>query len=263
MNNVYGIVFNEGGKIYHFKSSFSCPLNVTVIVETEKGEQFGKVVSEVTELEKVKNVDNFKEIIRIATKEDYNHHLQNLREADKALKKCRELVDKMDLDMKIINASYTFDRSQLLFNFLADERIDFRELARKLAGIYKTRIELRQIGARDKAREISGIGICGHKLCCSNFLTSIDAVSINMAKNQNLALNPSKINGQCNRLLCCLAYEDDSYTAARKNLPSIGNKVKYGGELGEVVDLDILNNKYTLLINEERIVVNNNENSKK
>jgi cell fate regulator YaaT (PSP1 superfamily) len=263
MDNVYGVVFNDGGKVYYFKSAFSCPINVTVIVETEKGEQFGKVVTEVTELEKVKKIDSFKDIIRIATKQDYSRHLTNLKDSDKALKKCRELCEELDLDMKVINASFTFDRSQLLFNFLADERIDFRELARKLAGIYKTRIELRQIGARDKAREISGIGVCGHKLCCSNFLTSIDAVSINMAKNQNLALNPTKINGQCNRLLCCLAYEDDMYTACRKNLPAIGNKVKYGKEYAEVVDLDVLNNKYTILIDEERIVVDNNENSKK
>ena len=263
MNNIYGVIFNDGGKVYYFKSTFTCPLNVTVIVETEKGEQFGKVVSDVTNLDKVKNIDIFKNIIRIATKEDYNQHLKNLKDADRALKKCKELIAEFGLEMKVINASFTFDKSQLLFNFLADERVDFRELARKLAGIYRTRIELRQIGARDKAKEISGIGICGQKLCCSNFLTSIDAVSINMAKNQNLALNPTKINGQCNRLLCCLSYEDDNYISARRDLPTLGKKVKVGKEYGEVVDLDILNKKYTVLINEERVVVTANENSKK
>lgn len=265
MNNadfIYGVCFVDGGKIYYFKSSIQCPINVTVIVQTEKGEQFGKVVVQVQDLSKIKQIEQLKSIVRISTKEDYNKHLQNLKDADRALKKCRELVKNMELDMKIINASFTFDKSQLLFNFLADERIDFRELARKLAALYKTRIELRQIGARDKAKEISGIGICGRQLCCSNFLSSIDTVSINMAKNQNLALNPSKINGQCNRLLCCLSYEDDNYTCGRKKLPSIGTKVDIGNKNGEVVEIDILNNKYIVQIDNERIVVDNENREK-
>ena len=262
MNRVYGVVFNDGGKVYYFKSSFEVALNEHVIVFTEKGEQYGKVVCE-PNTKQNEDINNYKDVLRIATKEDYNQHLTNLKDADRTLKKAREIKEKLGLDMKIINANYTFDRSQLLFNFLADERIDFRELAKKLAGIYRTRIELRQIGARDKAKEISGIGVCGEKLCCSNFLTSMDTVSINMAKNQNLALNPSKINGQCNRLLCCLSYEDDNYTEARKKLPTIGSKIDYYGNEGEVVDLDILNNKYVLKMGNDRIIVDNNDNSKK
>ena len=188
---VYGVNFKDNGKVYNFKSTFICPINVTVITETEKGEQFGKVISQI-KTETIKNFDELKDIKRISTKSDYEQYLRNLKDADRALKDCRSLVKELNLDMKVINANFTFDRKQLLFNFLADERIDFRELARKLAAIYRTRIELRQIGARDKAREIGGLGPCGKKICCANFLSHIDSVSMNMAKNQGLALNPSK-----------------------------------------------------------------------
>lgn len=154
--------------------------------------------------------------------------------------------------MKMINASYTFDRKQLIFNFLADERIDFRELAKRLASIYRTRIELRQIGARDKAREIGGVGTCGQKICCANFLNHIDSVSMNMAKNQGLALNPSKINGLCGRLLCCLTYEDQEYTRCNAGLPSIGETVSTEYGTGTVVNVDILNRAYKVLIDNEK-----------
>ncbi len=154
---VYGVNFKDNGKVYNFKSTFICPINVTVITETEKGEQFGKVISQIKP-ETIKNFDELKDIKRISTKSDYEQYLRNLKDADRALKDCRSLVKELNLDMKVINANFTFDRKQLLFNFLADERIDFRELARKLAAIYRTRIELRQIGARDKAREIGGLG---------------------------------------------------------------------------------------------------------
>jgi cell fate regulator YaaT (PSP1 superfamily) len=259
---VYGIVFNDGGKIYYFSSEFRCPINVTVIVETERGEQFGKVMTEITDENKLKNIHDLKEIKRIATKEDYNNHLKNLKDADKALKKCREFAEELKLDMKLISASFTFDRRQLLINFLADDRVDFRELVKKLAAIYKTRIELRQVGARDKAKEVGGIGICGHKLCCANFLNSLETVSINMAKNQNLALNPTKINGQCNRLLCCLAYEDESYTDSREKLPSIGSRVKTKSGEGIVTSIDVLKLKYKVRINNDEIEVDLNDREK-
>ena len=139
---------------------------------------------------------------------------------------CEKIKDELGLDMKILSASFTFDRKQLLFNFLADDRVDFRELAKRLASIYKTRIELRQIGVRDKAKEIGGYGQCGRKLCCHGFLDNLNGVSINMAKNQYLSLSPSKINGICGRLLCCLKYEDDTYTEMKKNFPPIGTKIK-------------------------------------
>lgn len=152
--------------------------------------------------------------------------MRNIQDEKKALEKCRELALKENLNMTIIDANYNFDKSQLIFRFLADERIDFRKLAKDLASNLKTRIELRQIGVRDKAKEIGGIGPCGRILCCSSFLTNFESVSINMAKNQGIALNPTKINGVCGRLLCCLNYENEQYMEVRKNIPDVGKKVK-------------------------------------
>lgn len=258
MNNniyIYGVNFKDNGKIYNFKSTFKCPINVTVITVTEKGEQFGKVVSKINSSD-IKNIDELRDIIRISTKNDYEQYLKNLKDADKALKDCREIVKSLNLDMKIINASFTFDRKQLIFNFLADERIDFRELAKKLASIYRTRIELRQIGARDKAREIGGLGACGEKICCANFLNHIDSVSMNMAKNQGLSLNPSKINGLCGRLLCCLTYEDEEYIRCNKDMPEIGEYVETSSGKGQVVSRDTLNRSYKVLVNNEKIEIN-------
>ncbi len=251
---IYGVNFKDNGKIYNFKSKIRCPLNVTVITETEKGLQFGKVVSFIKN-DNLKNIDELKEIIRISTKKDYEEYLKNLKDANLALKKCREIVKELGLEMKMINASYTFDRKQLIFNFLADERIDFRELARRLAAIYRTRIELRQIGARDKAREVGGVGTCGRKICCANFLNHIDSVSMAMAKNQGLALNPSKINGLCGRLLCCLTYEDDEYMRCGAGLPSIGDTVKTSQGEGQVASVNILNRSYKVLVGSEKVDV--------
>ncbi len=165
---IYGVNFKDNGKLYNFKSKFRCPVNVTVITDTEKGEQFGKVVKYVENSKDI-DVEELRSIIRISTKNDYEQYLKNLKDADKALKECRSIVKELGLEMNIINASFTFDRKQLLFNFLADERIDFRELAKKLAYIYRTRIELRQVGARDKAREIGGVGTCGKKYAVLTF----------------------------------------------------------------------------------------------
>ncbi len=259
MNNennyyIYGVNFKDNGKIYNFKSRVKCPINVTVITETEKGEQFGKVVSQIDN-SVIKNIDELRDIIRISTKSDYDQHLHNLKDAEKALRDCRNLVKELNLDMKVINANFTFDRKQLIFNFLADERIDFRELAKKLAAIYRTRIELRQIGARDKAREIGGVGACGRRICCANFLSHIDSVSMNMAKNQGLALNPSKINGLCGRLLCCLTYEDDEYISCNKDMPELGDIVATPKGKGEVVSKDILNRTYKVLVENEKVEV--------
>lgn len=249
---IYGINFKDNGKIYNFKSTFRCPLNVTVIAQTEKGEQFGKVIK-YFDSSNVKNFNELKDVVRIATKNDYEQYLRNLKDAKNALLDCRNIVKELNLEMKVINATYTFDRKQLIFNFLADERIDFRELAKKLASIYRTRIELRQIGARDKAREIGGVGTCGHKICCSRFLNHIDSVSMNMAKNQGLALNPSKINGLCGRLLCCLTYEDAEYLECNKGMPDIGEYIETPSGQGQVISKDILNRTYKVLVNNEKI----------
>ncbi|MDE5539979.1 MAG: stage 0 sporulation protein [Bacilli bacterium] len=251
---IYGVNFKDNGKIYNFKSTFRCPLNVTVITETEKGQQFGKVVS-IVEENNIKNIDELRDIIRISTKNDYEQYLKNTKDSTKALKECRELVKDLGLDMKIINATYTFDRKQLIFNFLADERIDFRELAKKLAAMYRTRIELRQIGARDKAREIGGVGTCGQKICCANFLNHIDSVSMNMAKNQGLALNPSKINGLCGRLLCCLTYEDEEYITSNQGLPELGDIINTEYGKGPVVSKNILARECKVLIDNEKVSV--------
>jgi putative pyruvate formate lyase activating enzyme len=179
-----------------------------------------------------------KKILRAATDEDNDNFLKNLKDADKCLEKARKIAKELELDMSILDASYTLDSKQLLFNFIADERIDFRELAKRLAAQYKTRIELRQIGARDKARAICGIGQCGRPLCCSTFLNHIDSVTTNMAKNQNIALNPSKINGLCGRLLCCLTYEDEEYVRCGKGLPNVGQTVSTEFGKGKVVSVE-------------------------
>lgn len=245
MIQVVGISLKEKGKIYYFSpNNFSLKKGVTVIVETEKGIQFGKVEQEIIEISEKKVKIPLKKVVRIATKRDYQEHCKNLKDANKALIECRKQVQKLNLPMQIIDANYTFTRDQLIFRFLADNRIDFRELARVLASIYKTRIELRQVGVRDKAREIGGLAPCGRALCCSKYSYDFDSVSINMAKNQGIALNPSKINGVCGRLLCCLKYEDETYKTYRKNLPEVGQKINTEKGEGTVVGLDILNQSY-------------------
>lgn len=250
--NVYGVVFQDRGKVYYFNGQhLRIPNRVTVIVETEKGEQFGRVVSKLDKEKALKYKNELKNVLRIATKKDYEQYLKNLKDADEALKKAREFSKDLNLSMNFIDATFTFDRKQLLFNFFADDRVDFRELAKKLAGVYHTRIELRQVGARDKAFHVGGIGICGRGLCCANYLTHLESVTMNMAKNQNLALNPSKINGACGRLLCCLAYEDEQYVEASKDMPSVGEDVVTPYGEGKVKSVDILNRKYKVLINDE------------
>ena len=252
-SKVYGVLFKNNSKAYYFKTNLDIDINSEVIVDTEKGLQYGKVVSILSD---PKSLEEYKDIVRLATKEDTEAYYKNLKDADEALVKCKALVKELDLKMFVINAAYTFDRSQLLINFSADDRVDFRELARKLAFVYKTRIELRQIGARDKAKQVGGIGICGQKLCCSNFLNQIDSISMNKAKNQNLALNPSKINGACGRLLCCLCYEDEEYTRCNKGLLHVGSAVKYNGNDATIIGVDILSRTYKIIVGDEKIIVN-------
>lgn len=252
MIDIVGIVFKEKGKIYNFNpNGLNLNKNVTVIVETEKGLQFGKVEKTKFQIDEQNLKNPINKVVRISTKKDYLWHLKNKTDAREALKKCKELVKKHNLPMIIIDSNYTFDREQLFFQFTADSRIDFRVLARDLASLYKTRIELRQIGARDKAKEIGGVGVCGRCLCCSKFLNDLDSVSINMAKNQNISLNPNKINGSCGRLLCCLKYEDDNYKSCRKNLPQLGDIVTVEEGSGKVVSLDILKNSYVVFIKDK------------
>lgn len=244
---IVGVQFEDSDKIfYYYVDDLKLKKNLTVICDDEGTLQFGKVVTDIHPIENSKLNKNLGKIVRISTKVDYNNHLSNLKEAKKALKKCRELVKKYELDMNVIDAIYTFNKDQLLFHFYSDNRIDFRDLARDLANIYKTRIELRQIGVRDKAKKVSGLGLCGQKLCCARFLDEFDSVSISMAKNQNLSLNPNKINGLCGRLLCCLKYEDGCYKECRKGLPQVGKEVEVNGVKGKVISLDILRKTYKI-----------------
>ena len=250
---VVGIKLNDNGKVYYFNANgFNLNEGDNVIVETEKGLQFGNVVT--TSVEGTNNNLEYKDVIRIANKNDYKKHMNNMRDADRALVKCNDLIMEYGLDMRIIDASYTFDREQLIFRFVSDNRVDFRQLAKDLGSIFKTRIELRQVGIRDKAKEIGGFGPCGRKLCCNNFLTEFDSVSINMAKNQNLSLNPTKINGVCGRLLCCLKYENDNYTEYKKDLPDVGHRVKTEKGEGKVISVDVFKKSYKVLLPENEVL---------
>lgn len=230
--------------------------NLSVIIGTDKGLEFGKIVGFVDDSSKFDNVELFS-VIRVASKKDYYHYLENLKLEEKCFSVCKDIVNCLALDMTILDAHYNFERTQLIFRFIADSRIDFRQLARELGAIFHTRIELRQIGIRDKAKEVGGIGPCGRLLCCSSFLRSFDSVTINMAKNQNVSLNPTKINGVCGRLLCCLRYENDNYVQEKKKYPQIGSIAEIPKGKGKVISVNIVRNVYTVeLENKERIEVN-------
>ena len=256
MIEVVGVTLKDGGRVYYFDpNGYKLKKNVTVIVETEQGQQFGKVTKENIEINPKDLSKELKKVIRISNKEDYKKNIKNIKDAKEALAKCQKMVEEKNLKMKIIDASYTFDRDKLIFRFLADNRVDFRELAKDLAAKYKVRIELRQIGVRDKAKEVGGCGPCGQKLCCSRFLKELDTVSINMAKNQNISLNPSKINGVCGRLLCCLKYEDEDYKECRKNLLKIGDKIKTEYGEGKIIGLENQQAKYKVDVPEHGIII--------
>ena len=261
--NIVEVKFDNVGQTSYFKNDkFVLRNNLTVIVDSDRGYQFGKVVNIIDDIDKFKDVELYS-VIRISTKKDYIKHKSNIADMDEVLTKCREMVSDSGLAMNILDGSYNFDRSQLLFRFVADERVDFRQLAKDLGTVFKTRIELRQIGIRDKAKEIGGIGPCGKKLCCSSFLNTFDSITINMAKNQNVSLNPTKINGVCGRLLCCLRYENDVYNDLKKNLPQSGKKIEYRGKTAKVLSVDVLKNKYKLEFEDKTVIEVDNNDSKK
>lgn len=244
---VVGLKFKSDGKIYNFESEEILNKDDKVLVETEKGLQLGIIVNPDIKNNQVKNL---KPIISKATDEDYDKYLKNLNLSKKVIDETREIISSMKLNMSLIDASFSLDKKQLLINFISDERVDFRDLVKELASRYHARIELHQIGVRDKAKEIGGLGLCGRELCCSSCVKSINSVNINMVKNQNIALNPAKINGACGRLLCCFNYENDLYEDNRKELPKVGEKVIYKGKQCTVVNLDILNKKYTVRLDD-------------
>ena len=259
---VIGVRFLYTKRIrYYSFNGFECNKGMSVICESDYGTCLGNVVTNIIDIDPSKMNYEITSITRLATNDDIEKNNKNILDASNALEKCKELIKKHNLDMHAINALYTFDRDQLIIFFVADSRVDFRELARELASIYKTRIELRQVGVRDKAGCIGGIGICGGELCCARFLKEFDSVSINMAKNQNIALNPTKINGVCGRLLCCLKYEDDVYSSKRKGLPNVGKFYETEKGVGKVISVDVLSRTVKVEIGSSVIEVKLDENN--
>ena len=255
MKEVVAVYFRKGGHAYYFDpNGLKLNKDDKVIVETEKGLEFGTVSIPNTQIDKSKLPLSVNKVLRICTKKDIANNNNNISLTKKALKKCKELVEEQKLNMVILDARYNFDKTQLMFVFMSDNRVDFRKLAKDLSQIYKTRIELKQVGVRDKAKEIGGYGFCGRELCCAKFLNEFDVVSINMAKNQNIALNPSKINGLCGRLLCCLKYEDECYCEYNKNLPKVGKKVSTESGDGKVISVDPLKQTYRVDLKDQGIV---------
>jgi cell fate regulator YaaT (PSP1 superfamily) len=249
---IVSVVFNENGKNYNFISEESLKINDMVITEPEKGLQLATLKKINVEN---KNDKKLKTILRKATSNDYNKYLKNLSEEKEILKEAKKIVEKEKLNISIIDAKYTLDKKKLFFNFFADNRVDFRNFVKKLAAKYHTRIELHQVGVRDKAKICGGIGVCGRQLCCSSSLKSISSVNINMIKNQNVALNPSKINGVCGRLMCCLAYENEDYNFYKKGLPKVGSKYVYNGEEGKVIYVDIFERTCKLEMADSKVVL--------
>ena len=242
MTRVIGVRFRPAGKIYYFApGKFHIRQGDKVIVETARGIEFGTVVTGPKEVKDEEVMQPLKSVSRIATEEDKRAEEKNREKEKEAFEICLEKIRKHNLDMKLINAEYTFDNNKVLFYFTADGRIDFRELVKDLAAVFRTRIELRQIGVRDETKIRGGIGICGRPLCCHTYLSEFAPVSIKMAKEQNLSLNPTKISGVCGRLMCCLTNEEETYEELNSRLPAIGDTVTTNeGLKGEVQSVSVL-----------------------
>jgi len=221
-----GIKFANAGKAYFFgTSNGNLKLDDKVVVETMRGNELGVVAIAPIDIEKYRSSLGLKPVLRVATESDVKLYELNLKDAVTALKICEQEVEKLELDMRLISCEYILDKSKVIFSYVSDDRVDFRELLKALAFKLRTRIELRQVGTRDKAKMIGGLGMCGLPLCCSTFLNEFDGISINRAKNQMLAINIPKLSGQCGKLMCCLKYEDDAYTDLKKDYPEIGKEV--------------------------------------
>lgn len=244
MKNIVGIRFKKLGKIYFFNpKGIKVQKEDKVIVETAQGEEYAEVLIPNRNVEDEKIVAPLKKVLRIATNKDIKRH-EECKEIEKeAFKVCEKKIKEHKLNMTLTEVECKFDNSKMLFYFIADGRVDFRELVRDLAAIYKTRIELRQIGVRDEVKRIGGNGVCGRELCCCTFLNDFEAVSIKMAKEQNISLNPSKISGNCGRLMCCLKYENEVYEDKLKHLPNVGAIVRTEDGIGEVDNIEILKEK--------------------
>ena len=241
MKKIIGVRFKKPGKIYFFDpQGLEINKNDNVIVETATGDEIAKVVIANREIDEKKIASPLKKVVRKATQEDLDSKEKYKSKEPEAYKICKEKIKKYNLEMNLTDVEYKFDGSKILFYFTADGRIDFRELVKELASIFKTRIELRQIGVRDEVKRIGGNGVCGRELCCCSFLDNFETVSIKMAKEQNIALNPSKISGNCGRLMCCLKYEQDVYSEKVSKLPKVGAIVKTPAGEGSVEGVEIL-----------------------
>ena len=250
MTKVIGVRFRTAGKIYFFApGKYKIHAGDKVIVETARGVEFGSVVSGIREVEDEKIQQPLKPVIRIATADDIRREEKNREKEKEAFEICLEKIRKHGLEMKLIDAEYTFDNNKVLFYFTADGRIDFRELVKDLASVFRTRIELRQIGVRDETKIRGGIGICGRELCCHTYLSEFAPVSIKMAKEQNLSLNPTKISGVCGRLMCCLKNEQETYEYLNRKLPGVGDSVSTPENLkGEVTAVNVLRQMVKVLV---------------
>ncbi len=250
MVKIIGVRFRNAGKIYYFDpKNYKLRAGDHVIVETVRGVEYGTVVGNIRSVEEKSVVQPLKSVIRVATPDDDARTKRNREKEREALKICQEKIARHNLEMKLIDAEYTFDNNKVLFYFTADGRIDFRELVKDLAAVFKTRIELRQIGVRDETKILGGIGICGRVLCCNSYLSEFAPVSIKMAKEQNLSLNPTKISGACGRLMCCLKNEEDTYEYLNSRLPAIGDTVTtLDGQKGEVSSVNVLRQKVRILV---------------
>ncbi|MBQ9814562.1 MAG: stage 0 sporulation family protein [Lachnospiraceae bacterium] len=250
MVRVVGIRFRQNGKVYYFDpGDLDIKVDDCAIVETARGVEFGPVVSGPKDVDDSEIVQPLKPVIRVATEEDHKKAAENKEKEAKAFEVCLEKIEKHGLDMKLIDVEYTFDGNKILFYFTSDGRVDFRELVKDLAAVYRTRIELRQIGVRDETKAMGGYGICGREYCCHAFQSEFVPVSIRMAKDQNLSLNPTKISGSCGRLMCCIKYEEDTYLDLLKNLPRVGDTtVTEDGHPAVVDSINILRQKIRVIV---------------
>ena len=252
MARIVGVRFRSSGKVYYFDpGEFTPGPGSHVIVETVRGVEYGTVVGEIREIEDQKIPQPLRSVVRVASEEDEQRAQGNREREKEAIAICKEKIRSRGLEMKLIDAEYTFDNSKILFYFTADGRVDFRELVRDLASVFRMRIELRQIGVRDETKILGGIGICGRPLCCHTYLTDFVPVSIKMAKEQNLSLNPSKISGVCGRLMCCLKNEEETYEYLNSQLPPVGETVTTPtGAVGTVSSVNVLRQKVKVVIEE-------------
>lgn len=250
MKKIIGVRFRTAGKVYFFDpGKYTVKRGDHVIVETVRGIEYGTVVSPANDIAEDKLTQPLKSVLRVATERDDEQEKQNREKEKEAFKICQEKIRKHGLDMKLIDAEYTFDNNKVLFYFTADGRIDFRELVKDLASVFRTRIELRQIGVRDETKILGGIGICGRPLCCHSYLSEFAPVSIKMAKEQNLSLNPTKISGVCGRLMCCLKNEEETYEELNRKLPGVGDHVTTDDNLkGEVHSVNVLRQTVKVLV---------------